>query len=233
MTRHLAIGDIHGCFRSLTTLCEYVQFRSDDVLIPLGDYCDRGPDTRAVIDFLIRLSGQHTVRPLRGNHEIMMINARDDESEFANWMRVGGDTTLHSYASEQGGTGTLFDVPEEHWNWLNDRLLPFFETETHFFVHANAYPDLPLAEQPDFMLYWEQFNDPSRHESGKTMVCGHTSQNSGEPAVNQNAVCIDTWACGGKWLSCLHAESGLVWQANEAGDTRQFWLDDLPLRVES
>ena len=230
MKRHLAIGDIHGCFNALRTLCDYVEFNANDVIIPLGDYCDRGPNTHAVIDFLLNLSTTHTVHPLRGNHDIMMLTASESDIELTKWLNVGGDRTLQSYSPFDGEDGTLSDVPDHHWHWLNNDLLSFFETETHFFVHANAYPEIPLDEQPEFMLYWEQFNDPSPHESGKTMVCGHTSQKSGQPIANSNAICIDTWACGGKWLSCLHAESGMVWQANELGQTRKFWLDDLPLQ---
>ena len=218
---------------ALQTLCEYVQLGDDDVIIPLGDYCDRGPNTNAAIDFLIHLSSQHSVHPLRGNHEIMMLDAGDNEIQFTKWLNVGGDKTLKSYSPIDGEHGQLSDVPARHWKWLTESLLPYFETETHFFVHANAYPDISLQDQPDFMLYWEQFNDPPAHESGKTMVCGHTSQKSGQPLANQNAVCIDTWACGGQWLSCLHAESGMIWQANELGQTRKFWLDDLPLQDET
>lgn len=57
----------------------------------------------------------------------------------------------------------------------------YFEMDSHFFVHANAYADCSLRDQPDSMLYWESFDDPPPHESGKVMVCGHTSQKSGLP----------------------------------------------------
>lgn len=83
-------------------------------------------------------------------------------------------------------------MPERHWQFIEKRLLPTFETDRHFFVHANAYPDMASDEQPDFMLFWEQFDDPPLHESGKIMVCGHTSQKSGLPITNGNAICIDT-----------------------------------------
>ena len=227
MTRHLAIGDIHGCFEALRTLCDFVRLRDDDVIITLGDYCNRGPNTCAVLDFLIRLDCSHQLRPLRGNHDIMMLNARDSESEYRKWIEVGGDATLQSYAPFDGDPGTLADIPEHHWQFLSRNLLPYFESPTHFFVHANAYPEIPLNEQPDFMLYWEHYNDPPRHESGKTMVCGHTSQKSGIPATNGHAICIDTWACGNGWLTCLHAESGRLWQANQRGETRHMWLNEL------
>ena len=169
-----------------------------------------------------------TVHPLRGNHDIMMLNTRTDEDHLAKWLDVGGDKTLQSYCPSDTAIGKLTDVPEHHWEWLNHQLLPYFETETHFFVHANAYAEIPLDEQPNFMLYWEQFHDPPAHESGKMMVCGHTSQKSGHPVTNENAICIDTWACGGGWLSCLHAESGMLWQANERREVRRFYVDELP-----
>jgi serine/threonine protein phosphatase 1 len=204
-----------------------VQLRADDLIITLGDYCDRGPHSCAVFDWLIDRDNANQLRPLRGNHDIMMLNARDNESVYQSWLRVGGDATLRSYAAFAGDTGGLGDIPDRHWQFLADRLLPYFATETHFFVHASAYPDLPLNEQPDFMLYWEKFDDPPRHESGKTMICGHTSQKSGLPRSNGNAVCIDTWACGDGWLTCLHVESGELWQANQRGETRRLWLDEL------
>jgi serine/threonine protein phosphatase 1 len=100
-----------------------------------------------------------------------------------------------------------------------------FETESHFFVHANAYSDYALDEQPDYMLYWEPFGEPAPHESGKIMVCGHTSQKSGKPKNLGRAVCIDTWAYGDGWLTCLDVDSGMYWQANQRGETRCNMLD--------
>ena len=157
----------------------------------------------------------------------MMLKARENDSEYRKWIDVGGDKTLQSYAPLDSYSGTLADIPDAHWRFLQNDLLPYFETESHFFVHANAYPDLPLEDQPDFMLYWEQYDNPPQHESGKMMVCGHTSQKSGLPKSNPYSVCIDTWACGDGWLSCLHVESGMIWQSNQRGVTRRLWLDDL------
>src|SRR5947199_381837 len=108
MMRHLAVGDIHGCFKALTTLAAFVPFR-------LGD------------------------------------------------------------------RGQLADVPDPHWDFLERQTRTYHETATHFFVHANAYPDYPLAEQPESVLLWEFFDNPPPHESGKVMVCGHTPQKSGRP----------------------------------------------------
>jgi serine/threonine protein phosphatase 1 len=156
----------------------------------------------------------------------MMLEARGSDAAYHRWLDCGGDATLASY-SPFGDPGRIVDVPDEHWRFLEEETRPWFETETHFFVHANAYPHIPLDEQPDFMLYWESFDDPPAHESGKIMVCGHTSQKSGRPRNIGHAICVDTWACGRGWLTCLDVGSGHYWQANQRGETRDDWLPEM------
>lgn len=173
--RHLAVGDIHGCFKALMTLAAFVPFQAEDIIIALGDYVNRGPDSCAVLDWLIAYQRRGNLVALRGNHEIMMLQARESAEAFKSWLEYGGDATLASY-SPFGDVGRLVDVPDLHWQFLETETRGWFETDTHFFVHANAYPDCSLVDQPDFMLYWEGFDDPPAHESGKVMVCGHTTQ---------------------------------------------------------
>jgi len=195
--RCLAIGDIHGCSRSLEMLLGAVSPRAGERIVTLGDYVNRGPDSRAVMERLLHLHGAGLLVPLRGVHEQMMLEARDEGGEkLKRFLKVDGDRTLASYAA-RGEAGLLADVPDEHWAFIQQTCVDWYETETHFFVHANAYPDYPLAEQPTYMLRWETFSDPPPHESGKVMVCGHTSQKSGEPRNIGHAVCIDTYAHGG------------------------------------
>ncbi len=188
--RTLAIGDIHGCFQSLCTLEKAVPFQPDDQLIFLGDYVNRGPASFAVLDWLIARSQQRKVITLRGNHEIMMLKARGSPDAFNEWIRCGGDATLASYALHKNTS--LKNVPDSHWAFLEERTQRWYETDSHIFVHANLYTDMLLEEQPDFMLFWERFDNPAPHESGKVMVCGHTSQKSGKPLDIGHAVCIDT-----------------------------------------
>ena len=216
--RHLAIGDIHGCFQALSALVEFVPLEPEDVLVFLGDYVDRGPGSREVVEWVMARQKAQELIALRGNHEVMMLRARDNADDYRTWLSYGGDATLKSYASvaDQGG---LADVPNSHWRFL-ERCQPWLETDTHFFVHATVLPGLPLAEQPDYALYWEPFGELAPHESGKTVICGHTSQKSGIPANVGHAVCIDTWAYGDGWLTCLDVASGEYWQANERGSTR-------------
>ena len=223
--RVLAIGDVHGCFQALTTLVEAAQIAPDDLIVMLGDYVDRGPNSRGVLDWLIERVEQGSAIALRGNHELMMLQARLDPLWRADWLAFGGDATLASYGSPEA-PATLDDVPARHWKFLENGCRDYFETETHFFVHAGADPDLSMEEQPEYQLFWEKFHEPPPHRSGKVMVCGHTSQKSGRPLNLGHAICIDTRAFGGGWLTCLDVACGRYWQANEKGEAREDWLSD-------
>lgn len=216
--RILTIGDIHGCTKALDTLLAEIAPRPDDLIVTLGDYVDRGPDSRGTIERLLALHRTHRVVSLRGNHDFMMAEARSDPGTEYEWLRCGGRETLASY-SRRGELGSLDDVPAEHWEFLGG-LRDWYETDTHFFVHANVYPDLPLPEQPAYMLHWEQLYGVRPHQSGKIMVCGHTAQRGGTPLNLGHAVCIDTWVYGKGWLTCLDVSTGLYWQANQAAQRR-------------
>lgn len=220
------MGDIHGCFNALCTLAAFVPFRPEDKIITLGDYVNRGPDSYAVLDWLIAQRKTGNLIALRGNHELIMLQARESDEAFRVWQEVGGDATLASY-SPFGDAGRIVDIPDSHWEFIEQGTRSWFEIETHFFVHASADPDCPLADQPDFMLFWEGFDNSVPHNSGKIMVCGHTSQKSGKPKTIGHAICIDTWAYGRGWLTALDVDSGKYWQANQRSETRSGWLDEL------
>ena len=175
-----------------------------------------------MLDGLIELAAECRLIPLLGNHDGMMLQARDDLMRFDEWLAAGGRQTLRSYGASEDWQQFAGGIPEAHWQFLAERCVPFYENETHFFVHANAEADLPLADQPDYMRYWERLSPATwrPHESGKTMVCGHSSQRSGRPLELEQAVCIDTWAYGDGWLTCLEVAAQLYWQANQRGETR-------------
>lgn len=219
MGRILAIGDIHGCMTALEALIECVGLQSDDLLITLGDYVDRGPQSRQVLDWLIDKHQQGRLVPLRGNHDWMMSHARHDNGSRNGWISFGGVQTLLSYGDE-GIIGTLEDVPESHWQFIDQTCLRYYETDRHFFVHATVEPAKPLSEQTDQWLYWEKFRNPGPHCSGKIMVCGHTAQKSGVPLNIGHAICLDTWIYGTGWLTCLDVETGQYWQSRQNRETR-------------
>jgi serine/threonine protein phosphatase 1 len=218
--RVLAIGDIHGTACALETLLDAIAVRPEDQIIALGDYVDRGPDSRRVLERLLTLQKTGQLIALRGNHEQMMLEARDNPDAKSDWLLCGGDTTLASYAT--GGSGQLTDIPDSHWEFIEHHCITWHEQTAHFFVHANVYPDLPLAYQPTYMLYWEHLEpELSRpHESGKIMVCGHTRQRDGVPLNLGHAICLDTWAYGPGWLTCMDVATGYYWQANQQGEKR-------------
>ena len=224
--RVLAIGDIHGCATALEALLAAIDLRAEDTLVTLGDYVDRGPDTKRVLDMLITLGQMRYLVALRGNHESLMLQARFNSRSAADWLDAGGDATLESYGAASLPEG-LAAVPASHWAFLEHQCVDCWETETHFFAHGSAYPNIPLFEQPPYILHWGRFNEAKPHESGKIMICGHTSQKSGLPANRGFAVCIDTWPNGAGWLTCLDTDSGAIWQANQSGQQRQSHLNDL------
>jgi serine/threonine protein phosphatase 1 len=226
--RVLAIGDIHGTFDALRALVAAAELTADDLLVTLGDYVDRGPDSAAVLDWLIerRQSGGQLVA-LRGNHERMMLDARTDFQTLEYWRTYGGDATLDSYF-RRGGEGELSDVPDSHWEFMENVCRNWFETDSHLFVHANAVPEMRLEDQPEYVLLWEKLGETSPHFSGKTMVCGHTPQSSGLPLNLGHAVCIDTWSCGLGWLTCLDVATGQYWQANQRRQLRRGQLAPVP-----
>jgi calcineurin-like phosphoesterase family protein len=220
--RLFAIGDIHGCLAAFDDLLGWVQPAPGDVIVALGDYVDRGPDTSGVLGRLIELKPKLNLICLRGNHEQMMLEAHaGGRSELKMWLSVGGRQALDSYAV----AGTLADVPREHWNFLENELVDYHETDRFIFTHATVLCDCDMADQPDYALRWEFFPDQMRHHSGKLVICGHSSQKSGEPKAVPGAVCIDTFAHGGGWLTCLDVESGRYWQTDMAGRRREGYLD--------
>lgn len=223
--RILAIGDIHGCSTAFDTLLSAVKPQPDDKIITLGDYIDRGPNSKGIIKRLIALHKTGQLVALRGNHELMMLAARFSKKEESQWRYRGGKETLVSY-SKFDKIGRLKDVPTSHWDFMENVCVDWYETDTHFFVHANVHPDLPLAQQPKQMLFWEKFGNPVAHFSGKTMICGHTSQKSGIPLNRGHAICIDTRVYSKGWLTCLDVTSGQVWQANQAGNVRTAWIEE-------
>lgn len=215
--RILAIGDIHGYPTALDAVLEAAGPTSEDWIITVGDYVDRGPDSRGVLDRLLALQKTGRLVALRGNHEEMMMTSREEPGLLPMWLMNGGEQTLQSYAPP-GRMATLDEIPRSHWNFLDHICVDSFETEHHLFVHADALPNLPLTAQPPQVLRWQKLQPHPAHTSGKTMICGHTVQGSGTPLDLGFAVCIDTgiYLPDGK-LTCLDVESGDFWQATAGG----------------
>src|SRR4051812_21543899 len=214
--RPIATGDTHGCSAALAALLDAIRPRPEDEIVTLGDYINRGPDTRGVLDRLIDLGRRCRLVPLLGNHEQMLFEARSGFRPTT-WLGMGGLATLASY----GPGRNLALIPDKHYKFL-EGCLDFHETDTHIFVHANYFPDTPMAEQPVGMLRWESLRDttPGPHVSGKTVIVGHTSQKGGEVLDLGHLKCIDTYCYGGGWLSALEVQTEEVWQTDRGGKMR-------------
>jgi serine/threonine protein phosphatase 1 len=221
--RTIAVGDIHGCSAALAALLDAVRPGPDDTVVTLGDYIDRGPDSRGVLNQLVNLAGRCRLVPLLGNHEELLVAAARDRSAVRSWLSTGGAATLLSYGWAPGGTRRrLADwIPERHWDFLAD-CRAYHETDTHLFVHAGYVPELPLDRQPGEALRWRVTDARAvqPHASGKVAVVGHTPQRGGEVLDLGFLVCIDTNCHRGGWLTALEVHTGQVWQADPAGRLR-------------
>lgn len=227
MPRTLAIGDIHGHLEALLALEDLVPFREDDTLVFLGDYVDRGPHSKGVIEWLIERQPRGNVVTLLGNHDLMMRDAPEDDGVLDSWVVFGGDKTLLSYRPSEDKAVQFSDIPDEHWGFLRSCPL-WHETASHIFVHAGVQPARPMSEQSETTMLWEKLSDPQPHFSGKTVVVGHTAQRFGWPFDAGHTICIDTWIYGDGWLTCLDVDSREIWQANKEGETRRGHLDSGP-----
>lgn len=215
--RLIAIGDIHGCSLALDAILAAIAPQPEDTLVALGDYVDRGPDSKGVIDRLINLASQCQLICLHGNHEEMMLDVvRDGQPPFR-WLQYGGVETLDSYRF----AGDMSVISQEHRDFFAT-LRDYYETDDFFFTHANYDPDLPLPEQPRHLLRWIKLTEstPGPHFSGKRAVLGHTHDRNGEIFDIGHLVCIDTYCYGGGWLTALDVVSGQLWQSNVAGELR-------------
>lgn len=199
-----AIGDVHGCSQKLQSLiaaCDVVSAGKQARFILVGDYVDRGPNPKSVLDFLIKEQSRDPYRflCLRGNHEQMLLAAAAPErsdSDLINWWTNGGEQTLDSYEVNDPS-----EIPEEHQAWI--RNLPFQIADTgRLYVHAGIRPGISLAQQSTQDLLWirEPFLS-SDSDHGMLVVHGHTPTKTGRPDLRANRLNVDTGACFGRQLT--------------------------------
>ena len=214
-----AIGDIHGCFTALKTIFDSLKIKEDDKVIFLGDYVDRGPQCRQLLEWLVEKSENKNFIFLRGNHEQMMMDARTDSAWLSCWLMNGGAKVLDSY--DIGDDAEWFNkIPYWHWEFLKSTK-KYFEFEKFIFVHAALDAGVSLQKQNENTLYWKHIEVPEMYDENKIVVCGHTSRKNGVIANFGHSICIDTWACGGQWLTCLDVTTGNFWQANQRGELQR------------
>jgi serine/threonine protein phosphatase 1 len=216
-TRLYAIGDIHGRLdlleRAITAIEHDVAEHGPDALtVTLGDYVDRGPASRGVLD---RLAGNPFPTPyvaLKGNHESLLDAFLADPTVGLQWRRLGGLETLHSYGVPVSGLmvgrglddaaeGLRAALPEEHTRFLQS-LKTSHGHGKYFLCHAGVRPGVPLDRQDENDLLWirDEFLR-SKMDFGKIVVHGHTPIE--QPEVLPNRINIDTGAFATGQLTCV------------------------------
>ena len=223
MTERLfAIGDIHGCADELRHLLDALPLGADDTIVFVGDYIDRGHDSRGVIEHLLAWRTQTPARAvfLKGNHEDMALDFLGLGGQWGEvWLRNGGAAALRSYGvgSEIPRLDVARHMPGTHLEFMRS-LETSFAWDRYLVVHAGIRPGVPLAAQKTEDLLWirEEFLDRP-HGLGKTVIFGHTPHRrvvDGQPY----RIGIDTGCVYGGALTCLSVPDGRVWQVR-LGDT--------------
>lgn len=236
------IGDIHGQLEQLTAALQLIEHDecAGAPVVFLGDYIDRGPASRAIIETLMRGQAEgRTWTCLSGNHDAYMARFLGPDPDFPSdgsrtrWLlpQIGGIETLESYGikvTEQDDNESLrhkalLAVPQEHVTWLSN-LPRLHETEDHIFVHAGIRPGIALRDQNPEDLIWirQQFlNDPRDH--GRLVVHGHTAIK--RPEHRGNRVNVDGGAGFGRPLYPVLLQGSDAFLLGPGGRTR---LEPLP-----
>jgi serine/threonine protein phosphatase 1 len=184
--RTYAIGDVHGRLDLLSAAVEMISAHVGDGafrVVFLGDYVDRGPDSRGVIDFLIELQRRWPIVCLKGNHEELMLLAvtRPDPARLRRWLEYGGDATLRSYALSPEAD-LAEGIPKEHLRWIAG--LPMTTGDGHrIYVHAGLAPGAPVHRQKEQSCLWirERFLRAKAKDFEMHVVHGHTPVWKGKP----------------------------------------------------
>ena len=190
--RHFAIGDIHGCFNSLKELIENkIQLQKNDKLILLGDYIDRGPNSKEVVDYIIELQDRgYDIMTLLGNHESMLVDAYYNENAISKWIQNGGSETLKSFE-----INSLKNLESKYLDFFNNLKL-YFELDEYLFVHAGFNDELENPFVDKYCMLWksrERYFNPLLRD--RIIIHGHSPVpiNSCEEQIknNSNVINID------------------------------------------
>lgn len=219
MKRTLVISDIHGELHLLEELLQEAKYNdAEDGLILLGDYVDRGPDSKGVLERIIQLKGRGAI-VLRGNHDQMMLDAVNDKpGARKNWARNGGLATLQSYdPSINDMTFPAAAIFWEHVDFIKETAY-YHEEEDSIFVHAGVHPGIPVQQTDPFILMWIREEFHKAYSGEKTVVFGHTPafilRGTNDYSVyfgDNRIIGIDGGAAYGGQLNCLELPSGKVY----------------------
>lgn len=220
-----AIGDVHGCVEELEELLGMLPLKDDSTVIMLGDYIDRGPHSRRVLETLMEWRTRHNFVTLSGNHEEMLREFLDGSNpqRVARFILNGGSSTLADFADEHGE----WVVPSAHIKFLEDLKL-WHETDDHFFVHAGV-PDIALKEldpirDRDELLWIRRSFINSTRKWEKRIVHGHTPVNAVE--VSAARINVDTACAYGGFLTAIELPNHRIYSVPRKTGLRPAFLRD-------
>ena len=218
-----AIGDVHGCADELEELLGMLPLDDNSTVIMLGDYIDRGPYSRRVLEILMEAKTKHRMVTLSGNHEEMLREFLDGSNpqRVARFILNGGSSTLADFANDQGE----WVIPKGHVTFLEELQL-WHETDDHFFVHAGV-PDMALKEldpvrDRDEVLWIRRafIGNPRKWE--KRIVHGHTPVNAVE--VSASRINVDTACAYGGFLTAIELPSHRIYSVPRKTGLRPAFL---------
>jgi serine/threonine protein phosphatase 1 len=230
--RSYVIGDIHGCLDELGHLIEGLPLESGDRLVFLGDYIDRGPDSKGVIDYLLHLQRRNDLEIicLKGNHEDMFMAYLGLSGQHGDmFLYNGGRATLNSYGvnTKNPSLDELnLQIPLSHIEFFRN-LRMYFVMEPFICVHAGIHPLKSLEDQTDAELLWIR-NEfiYTIHRLPYTVLFGHTPQNSVFFDLPYK-IGLDTGLVYGNKLSCLEVIEKVLYQINRGKkDLKRIRLED-------
>jgi serine/threonine protein phosphatase 1 len=199
-----AIGDLHGHLELLERFMEQVKPElTRDRLVFMGDYIDRGPQSKGVVDYIIRLQNlapPENIICLKGNHEAMFLDFLQG-NEIALFLFNGGLSTIEDYWGRNWEKREDLVLPLDHQKFYQNLKL-YYETPDYIFVHGGLKPGVPLTEQAEEDLLWIRGEFiVSREDFGRKVIFGHTPFK--RPLVMPNKIGIDTGAVYGNFLTVL------------------------------
>lgn len=190
MGRIIGITDIHGELEKLTSVIEQISLSKEDTIVFMGDYIDRGPSSREVVDTIINMQNICNCVYLIGSHEYALLHSKSDDYYNYLFWNYGGEATVKSYGSYEN----IFDVHGEFFKSLK----PYHVIDKYLFVHAGIRIGIPLEKQSlEDMVYIRSEFYTKKHGLPYKIIFGHTE--FAEPMVRDDKICIDT-GCG-KYLS--------------------------------